>query len=51
MQIVPWLSFSVPGVSHLLLLTGLVACSLACLVTAVVSDPGRCVQFKHFLLS
>ena len=50
-QIVPWLSFSVPGVSHLLLLTGLVACSLACLVTAVVSDPGRCVHFNHCLLS
>lgn len=43
LQIVPWLSFSVPGVSHLLLLSGLVACSLACLVTAVISDPGRCV--------
>lgn len=38
--IIPWLSFSVPGIGHLLTLSILVTASLLCLTSAVVSDPG-----------
>lgn len=42
LQIIPWLSFSVPGIGHLTMLTALVLASLGCLLAAVVSDAGRC---------
>mmetsp|Transcript_20953 Transcript_20953/g.63084 ORF Transcript_20953/g.63084 Transcript_20953/m.63084 type:complete len:323 (+) Transcript_20953:604-1572(+) len=38
--IIPWLSFSVPGIGHLTMLTALVLASLGCLLAAVVSDAG-----------
>ena len=42
MQIIPWLSYSVPGIGHLVTLSAEVVASLACLTAAVVSDAGRC---------
>lgn len=39
--IIPWLSFSVPGIGHLAALSALVTASMVCLTSAVVSDPGR----------
>ncbi|KAL3134915.1 hypothetical protein ABBQ32_007880 [Trebouxia sp. C0010 RCD-2024] len=39
--VVPWLSFSVPGVSNLLVLTVNTALALGCFLACVIADPGR----------
>lgn len=41
MQIIPWLSFSVPGVLNFSVLTFNTALALACFLTCVLVDPGR----------
>ena len=40
-QIVPWLSFSVPGVTNLLILTITTTFALGSFVACVLADPGR----------
>ena len=40
-QIVPWLSYSVPGVLNFGVFTFNTAAALACFVICVVSDPGQ----------
>ena len=40
-QVVPWLSFSVPGVLNFSVLTFNTALALSCFLTCVVIDPGR----------
>ena len=40
-QIVPWLSFSVPGVTNLLILTITTTSALGYFVACVLADPGR----------
>ena len=40
-QIVPWLNFSVPGVTNLLILTITTTSALGYFVACVLADPGR----------
>ena len=40
-QIIPWLSFSVPGVTNLSVLTINTALALSCFVACVIADSGR----------
>jgi len=41
LQIIPWLSFSVPGVTNLLVLTINATLALSCFVACVIADSGR----------
>jgi hypothetical protein len=53
MQVVPWLSYSVPGVTNIGVLTMTAASALYCYLLCVFKDPGRQVtaSFQGFLAS
>ena len=49
-QIIPWLSYSVPGVLNLGLMTIDTSIALACFLACVLLDPGRCTLAILMLL-
>ena len=48
-QIIPWLSFSVPGVMHLATFSANTGLALVCFLFCVVMDPGRCASSIYLL--
>ncbi len=48
-QIIPWLSYSVPGVLNMGFLTIDTGIALYCFLLCVVVDPGRCIRHPSWV--